>query len=57
MKTMNSVLSETVLLCQAIVFWLVALPTAALVFPAIALWEQIERLATADSVYPALCEG
>ena len=38
---MKSILTETVLISEAIVFWGVALPAAVVVFPAIALWETI----------------
>jgi hypothetical protein len=41
MKTMKSILTETVLFGGAIAFWAVALPAAIVVFPAIALWEKI----------------
>jgi hypothetical protein len=41
MKIMKSILTETLLLGGAIVFWAVALPATIIVFPAIALWEKI----------------
>jgi hypothetical protein len=41
MKNMKAILTETVLLGEAIVFWGMALPAALVVFPAIALWEKI----------------
>ena len=48
MKNIKSLLTETVLVCETVVFWMVALPAAAVIFPAMALWEQIGRLATLD---------
>ena len=58
MKNIKSILTETVLLCEAIVFWLVALPAAVIVFPAMALWQQIGGLVTAGpGVSPTFCEG
>ena len=59
MKNMKSILTETALLCEAIAFWLVALPAAVVVFPAMALWEEIGKLvkATAGAHSPTLCEG
>ena len=59
MKNMKSILTETALLCEAIAFWLVALPAAVVVFPAMALWEEIGKLvkATAGPGCQALCEG
>jgi hypothetical protein len=38
----KSILVETVLVGQAILFWAVALPAAVVFFPAVALWEKIE---------------
>ena len=59
MNNMKSILTETALLCEAIAFWLVALPAAVVVFPAIALWEEIGKLvkATANPNSQAFCEG
>jgi len=59
MKNMKSILTETALLCEAIAFWLVALPAALFIFPAITLWEEIGKLvkATAGPGCQALCEG
>jgi len=37
---MKSILTETVLLGESIVFWALALPAAIVVFPALALWEK-----------------
>jgi hypothetical protein len=37
---MKSILTETALLCESIVFWAMALPAAIIVFPAMALWEK-----------------
>jgi hypothetical protein len=39
---MKSILIETVLLIEAILFWALALPAAAVFFPALVLWEKIE---------------
>ncbi|MBV9642522.1 MAG: hypothetical protein JO334_03030 [Verrucomicrobia bacterium] len=52
---MKSILTETVLLSEAIVFWLVALPAAVVIFPAIALWQKIGESLTIGS--PAFCKG
>jgi hypothetical protein len=41
---MKSILTETVLLGESIVFWAIALPAAMVVFPAIALWETTAAL-------------
>jgi hypothetical protein len=54
---MKSILTETVLLCETIVFWLIAFPAAVVIFPAIAFWEQIAGLLSAGPGTPASCEG
>lgn len=39
MKTLKSILLETVLTCGALAFWAALLPAAALALPFVALWE------------------
>ena len=41
---MKAILTEIVLFCGAIVFWALALPAAAIIFPAAAGWERLNSL-------------
>jgi hypothetical protein len=43
---MKSILIETVLVIEAILFWAVALPAAAVFFPAVVLWEKAAAVVT-----------
>lgn len=38
---MKNILSETVSIIEVTLFWLLALPAAAVIFPAIAGWEKL----------------
>jgi hypothetical protein len=49
---MKSILIETVLVTEAILFWAVALPAAVVLFPAVVLWEKIEASMPRDPIGP-----
>jgi hypothetical protein len=51
---MKSILTEIVLSGGAILFWALALPAAAVAFPAIALWKKIAGALVTGSA-PAAC--
>jgi hypothetical protein len=49
---MKSILIETVLVSEAILFWAVALTAAIVFFPAVVLWEKIEALMPRGPIGP-----
>ena len=50
---MKAILIETILVIEAILFWAVALPAAAVFFPALVLWEKAAAVVTRRPVGPA----
>jgi hypothetical protein len=50
---MKTILTETVLVTEAILFWAVALPAAAVAFPALLVWEKAAAAIAQRPVGPA----
>jgi hypothetical protein len=51
-ENMKSILLETVLVGEALLFWAMALPAAAVFFPVVALWEKIGAAMPSGPIIP-----